>query len=158
METNDNRISHEQFLINLQLEYLTHRLRSLIYHKENYATVAADIAEKKRKKIKELGQKFRIKTIFDTDYNVKDFVSLYFWPERGLPNFQYKDEEQHRVQGNYDKWYLLFRGTKVTFKEKEVEIISNNPAREEVVVRTSQGIKERTKYSELTIKKDFKWI
>ena len=79
---NEYRISHEQFLINLQLEYLTHRLRSLIYRTASYAQVAADIASKKRSKIEDLGKKFGIRTIFSPGFDVLGFVNLYFWSGR----------------------------------------------------------------------------
>lgn len=154
---NEYRISHEQFLINLQLEYLTHRLRSLIYRTASYAQVAADIASKKRSKIEDLGKKFGIRTIFSPGFDVLGFVNLYFWSGRGLPHFQYKGEKQRRVQGNYDKWYILFRGTRVKYKGRRTEVVSNNPVREEVIVKTLSG-NQLAKYSELTIKKDFEWI
>ena len=44
----DKGLRHRQFLTRLQLEYLTHKLRSSIYRNGTYASVAADIAKKKR--------------------------------------------------------------------------------------------------------------
>jgi hypothetical protein len=98
---------HRSFLTSLQLEYLTHKLRSVIYQNQTYASVAADIAAKKRAKIEELSAKFHVDTIFTPGYNVSEFIERNFWQPYGLPLFQYKDDEQRRVQGNYDKWYIL---------------------------------------------------
>ena len=102
--SNNGVKSQEQFLINLQLEYLTQRLRALIYQDETYIRVASDIAAKKRMKITQLGIKFNLTTIFNGE-DVEQFVDKYFWNPNGLPNFQYKDAQQKRVQGNYDAWY-----------------------------------------------------
>ena len=62
-------LQRQQFLINLQLEYLTHKLRSIIYQDETYAKVSLEISEKKKQKIIELGEKFNLKTLFDSSYN-----------------------------------------------------------------------------------------
>ena len=60
----DKGLRHRQFLTRLQLEYLTHKLRSSIYRNGTYASVAADIAKKKRLKIIELSVKFNVDSIF----------------------------------------------------------------------------------------------
>lgn len=64
-------------MINLQLEYLTQRLRALIYQDETYIRVASDIAAKKRMKITQLGIKFNLTTIFNGE-DVEQFVDKYF--------------------------------------------------------------------------------
>lgn len=157
--TTEIRECHEKFLINLQLEYLTHKLRFLIYQEEAYARVALDIAMKKRRKIEDLSLRFGMKTIFDDQVDVRKFVEKYFWMETGMPRFQYKDTEQRRVQGNYDRWYILFRGTRVMYDGKEYEVLVNNPAKEEVTIkRLNSKSKKHLKYDEITLNSDYDWI
>lgn len=154
----DNGVkSQEQFLINLQLEYLTQRLRALIYQDDTYIRVASDIAAKKRTKIVQLGIKFNLMTIF-SGIDVEQFVDKYFWNTFGLPNFQYKDAQQKRVQGNYDAWYLLYRGTIVRYNEATAEVLSNNPAKEELEIRINNDRKLTVRYSDITLNKNFVWI
>lgn len=153
---NDKSAVHKEFLIKLQLEYLTHKLRSQIYKDERYAKVAKDIAEKKKSKIQDLSIKFGLPTVFN-GYNIKKFVKRYFWRQNGLPFLQYKDEEQRRVQGNYDCWYLLYRGTKVIYHGRIAEVIINNPSKEEALIKISEQ-EFLVKYSELQIKNDYLWI
>ena len=155
--SNNGVKSQEQFLINLQLEYLTQRLRALIYQDETYIRVASDIAAKKRMKINQLGIKFNLTTIFNGE-NVEQFVDKYFWNPNGLPNFQYKDAQQKRVQGNYDAWYMLYRGTIVVYKGKDAEVLSNNPAKEKLEIRINNDRKLTVRYSDITLNKNFVWI
>ena len=70
----DKGLRHRQFLTRLQLEYLTHKLRSSIYRNGTYASVAADIAKKKRLKIIELSVKFNVDSIFTPANNVSEIV------------------------------------------------------------------------------------
>ena len=86
-----------------------------------------------------------------------EFVEKNFWGKKGLPAFQYKDEEQRRVQGNYDRWYILYRDTKVLYKGTIMEVVSNNPAKEEVKIRGSKG-DFLVKYNDITIINNFDWL
>lgn len=158
MEREVNESGLKQFLINLQLEYLTHHLRAIIYQEKTYAKVACDIAARKRLKIKQLGERFAQETIFDENVDVDKFIEKYFWNKKGLPNFKYKDEQQKRVQGNYDKWYLLYRGTLVVYNVEIVEVISNNPAKDSADLRINDK-KVTVSYSDISlIKNNYKWI
>ena len=156
LESGDKLIARKEVLIKLQLEYLTHKLRSQIYRDERYAKVASDIADKKKLKIQEVSVKFGLKSIFN-GLSVNKFVKKYFLKPTGVPFFQYKDNEQRRVQSNYDMWYLLYRGTKVFYKGQLAEVVLNDPSKEEVMIRISER-EFFVKYSELQIKNDWKWI
>lgn len=153
----DKGLRHRQFLTRLQLEYLTHKLRSSIYRNGTYASVAADIAKKKRLKIIELSVKFNVDSIFTPGYNVAEFVEKNFWGKKGLPAFQYKDDEQRRVQGNYDKWYILYRGTQVMYKDEVMEVVCNNPSTETLKLRGSKG-EYSVKYIQISLINNFKFI
>lgn len=148
---------NQSFIISLQLEYLTHKLRSIIYRNQTYAGVAADIAEKKRSKIMELSSKFHVDTIFTPGFDVSKFVEENFWQPNGLPLFQYKDEEQRRVQGNYDKWYILYRKTKVLYRGEEMEVICNNPSTQELKLRGRKG-EFFVKYIEISLINNYQFV
>lgn len=149
-------LTHRQFLVNLQLEYLTHKLRAMVYQEETYARVAADIAEKKKRKVVDLGGKFNIPTIFSHESTMEAFISQYFWQPYGLPNLQYKDEEQRRVQGNYDAWYLLFRNNKIKYHGVCAEVVSNNPSKGIVKIRTEKEVTV-VNYIDITLMNEYKW-
>lgn len=144
--------SQEEFIYKLQMEYLTHKLRSLVYRKAKYVKLSEDMATKKKEKIQALGVKFGIPTMFDT--GVAEFVRGHFWNERGLPNFSYKDAEQERVQGNYDAWYLLYRGTIIMYDGDPCTVVSNNPSTKMVQVLDSCFA---LRYDEISLINDYDW-
>lgn len=149
-----NNVKRGEFLKKLQLEYLTYKLRSQIYTNEKFAGVARDIAEKKRAKILKVSKDFGMGTMFDT--GVQEWVQEFFWNSHGLPNLQYKDEEQHRVQGNYDAWYLLQRGMTVLYQGVEMVVVANDPSNSVVrVART--GMKTWLKYEEISLINNYQW-
>lgn len=148
--------AHRDFLMKLQLEYLTQKLRSFIYTEE-YSKVASEIARKKRLKIEELSEKFGIETIFSDGFDVADFVEKNFWNPFGLPNFQYKDEEQKRIQHNYDCWYMFYRGSRVMYRGKEMRVLSNNPPMRELKI-TDEFEQYIVTYNDITIKDNFVWL
>lgn len=147
---------HRNFLRVLQLEYLTHKLRSMIYRDSEYARVSYEISEKKRKKISEIGLKFNLVTIFDDGNYFDDFLNMNFFQEFGMPNFQYKNEEQKKVQGNYDRWYMFYRGRVVLYHGRECKVLENNPSTQMLKI-LFKGNKVLVKYDEITIKNDFEW-
>ena len=144
--------SQEEFIYKLQLEYLTHKLRSMVYRKMKYVKLSTDMAEKKKEKILALGAKFGVQTMFDT--SVQQFVKDHFWNDKGLPNLSYKDDEQRRVQGNYDAWYLLYRGTVIMYNCDFCTVVSNNPT-----TRTVQVLDGRfmLSYDEISLMNDYEW-
>lgn len=149
------KAKQKEFIKALQLEYLTQKLRSFIYD-EKYSKVASDIAKKKRNKIIELGQKFGINTIFSDSIDINQFVKDNFWNNTGIPNFQYKDEEQKRVQGNYDCWYLFFRGTKVKYLGEEYSVVINNPSEKKILVENGKR-RVKISYENVTLINNFVW-
>lgn len=151
---NEMKEKHRVFLASLQLEYLTHKLRSIIYQDKRYASVALDIAKKKQSKIIKLGMKFSVDTIFTKGYDVSKFIEENFWGKKGLPLFQYKDDEQRRVQGNYDKWYMFFRDTKVLYQGKLGRVLKNDPSRETLLILVGKD-KISVNYNEVSIIMDW---
>ena len=145
----DREKVREEFLIKLQMEYLTHALRSFIYRKKEYAQVSRDIALKKKAKIISLSKKFNIQTIF-TGKDMVAFINEKFWSKNGLPNFVYKSVDQSAVQGNYDKWYMFYRGTKVLYNNLLMEVILNNPTTETLKIR-KKGVECVVKYDEVIL-------
>lgn len=148
----DIRRQQEDFIRKLQMEYLTHKLRSMVYRKMKYIKISKDIAEKKKKKIQLLGQKFGIATMFET--GVRQFVQEYFWNECGLPNMSYKDDEQRRVQWNYDAWYLLYRGTHIMCDGRKYAVANNNPSTKTVCVFGSSFLMS---YQDISLIDDYDW-
>ena len=144
--------TQREFIYKLQLEYLTHKLRSFVYRKAKYIKLSKDMAEKKKDKIKILGAKFGIPTMFDT--GVQQFVKEHFWNNHGLPNFSYKDSEQERVQGNYDARYLLYRGTVIMYNGELCTVVSNNPSTRTVQVVDGCFI---LSYDEISLIDDYNW-
>ena len=136
--------SQEEFIHKLEMEYLTLKLRSFVYRKMKYVKLSRDMAVKKKEKIQALGVKFGIPTMFDT--GVAKFVNEHF--------FSYKDSEQKRVQGNYDAWYLLYRGTVIMYNGEPCTVVSNNPS-----TRTVQVLDGcfAMSYDEISLVNDYDW-
>lgn len=147
----------KKFLYVLQLEYLTHKLRSLIYRDAAYIHVAAEIANKKAAKIMEISAKIDEPNIFTDSKYGENFIRKEFWREYGLPNMVYRDDSQRRIQGNYDKWFLLYRGTVVRYRGKEATVASNNPAKETLRIRVDRDSYD-VNYTDVVIINNYKLI
>lgn len=129
-------ISLEQFVINLQLEYLSCKLRSIVYNRiesVELVKIYKDIAEKKKTKILNLKQRFRLGTMFDSDKAFSDFYLKEFLQEYGLPNLQYSEKTKKSVMF-WDRFHLLKPGTIVIYKGKEYKVKINHPNDDNVVI------------------------
>lgn len=128
------KISLEQFVINLQLEYLSCKLRSIVYNRVvELVKMYKDIAEKKKAKILNLKQRFRLGTMFDSDKAFSDFYLKEFLQEYGLPNLQYSEKTKKSVMF-WDRFHLLKPGTIVIYKGKEYKVKINHPNDDNVVI------------------------
>lgn len=146
-----------KFLYVLQLEYLTQKLRSMIYRDTAYAKVAEDIAEKKATKVMEVSARMGVPNIFTDRLYGENFIRNEFWQAYGLPRFMYKDDSQRKIQGNYDKWYLLYRGTVVRYNRQEARVVSNNPAKDSLRIRVGSETYD-VNYTDVTIINNYKLI
>ena len=130
------KISLEQFVINLQLEYLSCKLRSIVYNRiesVELVKIYKDIAEKKKAKILNLKQRFRLGTMFDSDKAFSDFYLKEFLQEYGLPNLQYSEKTKKSVMF-WDRFHLLKPGTIVIYKGREYKVKINHPNDDNVVI------------------------
>lgn len=131
------------------LEFLTYKLRSIIYVGE-HKRVAQEIVKKKIIKVKAIGDKLNQKTIIDSPKDMKAFINNEFWQKRGLPRLQYNTAEQERVQGNYDKWYLMQRGTQVEYDGELCTILRNDPSTDILQVNC-QGKRINLRYEDVSL-------
>lgn len=141
-------ISLEQFVINLQLEYLSCKLRSIVYNRiesVELVKIYKDIAEKKKTKILNLKQRFRLGTMFDSDKAFSDFYLKEFLQEYGLPNLQYSEKTKKSVMF-WDRFHLLKPGTIVIYKGKEYKVKINHPNDDNVVIWVND-VPERIPYT-----------
>lgn len=130
------KISLEEFVRNLQLEYLSCKLRAIAYNRiesVELVKVNNDIAEKKKEKIKNLIQRFFISTMFDSDEAFYSFYHKEFLQEYGLPNLQYAEKTKRSVLF-WDKFHLLKPGTIIWYKGKEYRVKTNHPNEDTVVI------------------------
>lgn len=112
----------------LQLEYLSNKLRALIYETPIFIKVKTDIAFKKQDKIKKLAKKINAFSIFDSPKFFDSFVEREFLNEFGLPNLQYGiDEEKNRKNAWWDKFYLFKPGTIVEYEGRDCKVLENDP-------------------------------
>jgi len=109
-------ISVGDLFTNLQLEYISYKVRELIYTRPEDKKKFNDICGKKREKIEAIASKNCLPTIFNNS-NSQEKYSRSFFKDWGLPNFQYRDEYKKKVYGWWDPIYY--------FKDK-VDIKYNN--------------------------------
>jgi hypothetical protein len=109
-------ISVGDLFTNLQLEYISYRVRSLIYTRLEDKKKFNDICLKKREKIEAISTKNCLPVIFSNKKSQEKYLKSFF-KEWGLPNFQYRDDYKKKVYGWWDPIYY--------FKDK-VDIKYNN--------------------------------
>lgn len=109
-------ISVGDLYTNLQLEYISYKVRELIYIRVEDKKKFGDICGKKREKIEAISTKNCLPTIFNNINSQNKYLKSFF-KEWNLPNFQYRDDYKKKVYGWWDPIYY--------FKDK-VDIKFNN--------------------------------
>ena len=149
---NSRKLNVSEYLKVLQLEYLTYKVRSLIFERPEFVKMNSDIAIKKKEKIEDLTKRFCLTSIFDSQYSFQNFLNENFLNESGLPNFQYSlDEEKRKAQIYWDKKYLLKPGTSVFFKDIEY-IVQNNYSDNDMLLISLNKEVCTVSYSDIKIK------
>lgn len=151
MEDHSSRtLSREEFLKVLQLEYFSHKLRTLIYSDPVFIKMSVDIAEKKKNKIMGLSKRYGTLTMFDNPKLFEFYFRNEFVQEYGLPQFQYTPKTASAVS-YWDKVSLLREGSTVIWNKKEYEVELNYPNDEVVKLIKDNELRE-VPYIDLKIK------
>lgn len=137
------RLPISEFLRVLQLEYLSYVLRSLIYTEPIFVKMNEEIAKKKRDKIKNLSEKFKLLSIFDSEELFRFFLEKEFLQEFGLPKFQYGTDPKKKLSVfYYDKYYVLKESSKVDYRGQIYLVKRNNPETETISLNIGGSITE----------------
>jgi len=105
----------------LQMEFISYYLRSKIYCKdfvENYAK----ICDQKKIKINTISNRNNIPSIFSNENYKKRYLNKFLGSE-GFPKFTYKDDDIKFKMQRWDKYYYYCKGTSVSFKDLDDNII-----------------------------------
>lgn len=143
-------LTNQEFVNILQLEYLSQRLRAIIYETPHFKKMSGDIAEKKKAKIIDLTTKFHFPSIFDSDIALELFFQKDFLKESGKPNFQYVPSSEKSVS-YWDSYYLFQKGRIVIYNEKEYKVIENRPNENIVILKVNEGFLE-VPYNDVKVK------
>lgn len=98
----------------LQLEWIVADLRSKIYPDIRDKNYWNKVKEGKRRVIESIAEKNSLPTIFVDDEMNRVFCHKIFG-DKGLPNFQYKDEANRQHQQPLDTLYYYNKGADVRF-------------------------------------------
>lgn len=109
-------IPKNDFYTRLQLEYISYKMRLLLYEREEDKKKFQDICVKKREKIELIALKDCLPSIFTSPESQKKYLDLFFGQGKGIPNFCYRDDYQKRVKGYWDSYYYFRKGSLVQFK------------------------------------------
>lgn len=124
-----------EYLKVLQLEYLSYKLRELIYEEFEFIKINREIALKKKEKIQNLAKKISALSIFDSQEFFNSFLSREFLQEFGLPKIQYGiDEKRNQAVSYWDKFYVLKPGVSVEYKGEICKVCSNDPVMEVITL------------------------
>lgn len=136
----NRKLTSEEFMKMLQLEYLSYKVRSLIVEKPEFVKMNEDIAKMKKEKIQELSFKSGLRNIFQSDQEFYDFYHNHFfnsWTTKNLLlhiDMQYNsDSSKKDGQFFYDKFFLYKKGTPVIYQNEVYTVVRNN-AREATVI------------------------
>lgn len=122
------KISGKEYLKQLQLEYLSHKLREAIYKRPEFIKMSREIAEKKKDKILEISKKFQTPCLFDSETFFSEFCEREFFQQYGLPNFQYNSNPvKSKAVAYWDAFYLLAPGTEIVYKDQVYRVDGNDP-------------------------------
>ena len=140
-------LSTDEYLKVLQLEYLTNKVRSLIFDRPEFVKMASDIAEFKKERIELLSKRHFKPSIF---MSTEEFLNFY---ENEFLNFQYSNDKKKRAsQWYWDVVHLLGKNQVVIYKDGEYPILGNNMKDQTVYIQIGKK-KKNVKYSEIKIQK-----
>ena len=120
----------------LQMEYLSYKLRESIYNKEEFSKQSKDIAEKKKEKIINLSQRLGVLSVCDC-FHIYEIYVRKFIQSYGLPLLQYNDNQQSLIY--WDRISLFKEGESVEFIDgEEYFIVKNLPKLSSVIIQNSE--------------------
>lgn len=143
-------LTNQEFVNILQLEYLSQRLRAIIYEAPHFKKMSSDIAEKKKTKIIDLTTKFHFPSIFDSNIALELFLQRDFLRESGKPNLQYTPNSEKSVS-YWDSYYLFQKGQIVIYNEREYKVIENHPSEDIVILKINNKFLE-VPYDDVKVK------
>jgi hypothetical protein len=110
------------FYTRLQLEYLSYRFRSMIYHRQFDKKKFAEICEKKKEKIDQIALENCLPSIFNNVEQQKKYLFRFFGT-CGVPAFCYRDDYQTLIKGHWDLFYYFIPGASVKLQlHDDIEI------------------------------------
>lgn len=146
-------LSIDEYLKVLQLEYLTNKVRSLIFDRPEFVKMASDIAEFKKERIELLSKRHFKSSIFMSTEEFMNFYESEFLNPFGLPNFQYSNDKKRRASQRYwDVVHLLDKGQVVIYKDSEYPILGNNMKDRMVCIKINKK-RKNVSYSKIKIQK-----
>lgn len=146
-------LSIDEYLKVLQLEYLTNKVRSLIFDRPEFVKMASDVAEFKKERIELLSKRHFKPSIFMSTEEFLNFYENEFLNPFGLPNFQYSNDNKKRAsQWYWDVVHLLGKNQVVIYKDGEYPILGNNMKDQMVCIQIDKK-RKNVKYSEIKIQK-----
>jgi hypothetical protein len=101
----------------LQIEYICSAFRAKIYNREFDRKMFNDICKRKKEKIDSIAFRNKLPSIFDNENSKTKYINKFF-PEWGLPNFQYRNKGQENSRGLWDKRHYFEIGSSVKIKNK----------------------------------------
>jgi len=149
--TKSRDIPLSDFYTILQLEYISYYIRSKIYPKP-YCDKYVKYCAQKKEKIEKISIKNSLPSIFSNKSTKEKYLKM-FMNSKGLPKFEYRDEQSLNIMGYYDKVYWFYKGVsiKVDFADESniVVVKENFPKQDKISVK--MGVLDvEFSYSEVT--------
>lgn len=144
------KISMEDYLVNLQLEWITYKLRYSIYSRMIEKNIFEGVLKQKEEKINNIALKKSYTSILFSAERLLKYIET-FYPREGenknIPQFQYtpKNEGTYRF---FDKFFFYKKGVVVEYDNQQCEILFNYIKKDEVLIQTKFGAK-RASYNEV---------
>lgn len=128
-----------EWFSNLQLEYLTYRLREEMYTRQEDVKKFGDIAKMKKDKILSVSLRQSLVSIFDCQKKRDRYVSEKFANKSGMPNMQYTPKNI-KPASYWDKYYFFQSGVEIYYQNKLYPILVNSPESESVEIKVGDKL------------------
>lgn len=150
----NKKLKPKDYLKMLQLEYLTCKVRALIYEKPEIIKMNEDVARMKKEKILNLCTKFGLRSIFASERDFREFYHSVFVDEDSLLrlNMQYStDENKATKQLYYDKLFFFKKGTDVDviINSSVYKVIENRPNEDCVIIALTGKHSTKVNYANI---------
>lgn len=143
---------------NLQLEWLTYKVRLAIYNREIERKIFRDVLKMKEDKINTFALKNSVPSIFSSTEKMERYIDLFYakcGEMQNVADFQYtpKNKDTYLM---FDRLFFYMKDSFITYNEMSCQIKYNDHVKCQLIIQLPNGENKKVPYCQ--VRKDISYI